>query len=103
MALIPKVQVTDPVTASQVNRFQDTLRAAVNPFLSAMTPGNSVSVTMTSGTPTPINHLLGRAWTGWYVIDVDAATSIFRVGNANPQEQITLQSVNDADVTLVIF
>ena len=102
--LVPKFQMTDPVTADQVNRMQDGLRQAMNPLLKGFSPGNTVTATLPSGVPTAINHGLGKAWTGWYLVDIDAAASVFRAGSQpNPLVQIVLQSTANVNVVVVVF
>ena len=49
-----------------------------------------------------INHLLGRTMVGWYVVDQDAAASIYRSAPLNDQT-LTLTSNAVTTVNLWVF
>lgn len=76
--------------------------SALNPFLAnLLIQGLPLwSVSLTSGIPRTLNHSLGRNQLGFFIIDQNAAASIFRTQPFNA-ETITLQS--NADVTISLW
>jgi len=81
-------------------------KALIDPFLSRLSL-NSVllqSVSLINGT-TVVNHTLGRKLTGWRVVGIDAAATIYDQQASNPQPDLTLVLVSNAVavVSLEVF
>ena len=96
---VTKVQSSDPV----LNRIQDQLQK-LNPVLAnPLLNGNLVGPVALDTSPVAVNHLLGRNYIGWFVVDIDAAETVFRVGIANPAQVINLQASGACNVKLYCF
>lgn len=79
---------------------QTTWKSQLDPMLS--NPLNKVtilkSVPLASGTNV-INHLLGRAQQGWFIVDIQGAATIYR---SAPFNNLTLTLHSSAAVTVSI-
>lgn len=73
-------------------------KSEIDPVLS--NPLNSISVlenvSLLSGTNT-VNHLLGRTMQGWFLVDLQGASSIHRP-STSPFNSTTLTLISSADV-----
>lgn len=78
----------------------------INPLLSSplATPLILSNVSLSIGT-TVINHKLGKKLTGWNVIGINAAASIYDAQASNQTPQLTLVLISDAPVivNLLVF
>lgn len=57
-------------------------------------------VPLLNGSPTVINHTLGRVLIGWRVIGIDGVARIYDTQATNPRPALTLVLVSDAAVTV---
>lgn len=57
-------------------------------------------IVLTSGVTKQINHLLQRRQQGWFIVDQNAAASVFRTA---PFNALTLSLQSNADVTISIW
>lgn len=94
-----KLQSSDAVQ----NRTQDLIAKAVNPALaSILLNGVPVrNVALASGVALAVNHKLGRQPLGWFMTDIDAAATVFRVSWND--KQIKLQASADVNINLWVF
>ena len=81
---------------------QSNWASQLNPLLAnTLTQGRQVdSVTISSGSPAVINHLLNRMQIGWFLVDNNAPAQIARIAPLN-NKTLTLSS--DAAVTVSIW
>jgi hypothetical protein len=85
---------------------QNSWAAQLNPLL--LDPLNQnvflPNIVLTSGDNT-INHKLGRALQGWFIVRQNAAASLFDKQSTNSMPQLTLVLNTSADVTisLIVF
>lgn len=81
---------------------QSTWSAQINPVLAnPIVNGLQIdSVTISSGSPTVINHLLSRMQQGWMVVDQNAPAKIARIAPLNSK---TLTLSSDASVTISLW
>lgn len=72
-----------------------------NPSLNSVILGN---VSLNNGT-TVVNHLLGRKLTGWRIIRINAAATIYdqQASNQMPESTLVLVSNAVATVSLEVF
>ena len=107
MIQIPKLQITDPVTAAQVNRMQDQNNKLQNPVLKNCLLLYGVpqkALAFTASTPMAVNHGLGRAPLGFFPTNLSAAAVIFKVAaQPNPTLQLILEANADVTADLWIF
>ncbi len=80
--------------------------AILNPFLSNPSLASVIlpNVSLINGNNT-INHMLGRALTGWRVIRISGSSSLYDEQDSNPQPDLTLLLHSSAAVvvTLEVF
>lgn len=78
--------------------------ATINPILAIpMLNGNQIStVTLLTGVPKAINHLLGRMPQGWMLTDNTANAVVWRTQEFN-QFSVVLESSADTTVSFWIF
>lgn len=66
--------------------------------------GTQVIATLTTGSQSRIAHGLGRAWTGWFIVDKRQAGDLWSVGNAAQADKyLTVSGSLGGRVSLWIF
>jgi hypothetical protein len=72
----------------------------INPLLSNQLNGVSIlsGINLISGS-TVINHLLGKQMSGWFIVDINGAATIYR---SKPLNNLTLTLTSNAAVTVDI-
>lgn len=81
---------------------QTVWKAAISPAIASdIVQGQIIRAKLTAGNTT-FNHLLSRQMVGWYIVDVDAATEIYRSGPLNDQT-LTLNSSAPCSVSVWVF
>lgn len=84
-------QLMQSTWAAQINP------VLANPILSGLQIDN---VTISSGSPAVINHLLSRMQQGWFIVDTNAPSRIARIAALNSK---TLTLSSDAAVTVSLW
>jgi hypothetical protein len=81
---------------------QQSWKAAIQPVLSnEVNQGILIEADLVTGNNT-INHLLGRKPNGWFIADIDAASTIYRSAAFNSLT-LTLHSSANCAVKLWVF
>lgn len=80
---------------------QNSWAAQINPLLSQPLNNGLIlkNISLINGT-TVVNHLLGRNLQGWFLVDSDAAATIYR---SAPKNNLTLTLTSDAALLADIF
>ena len=86
-----------------VNQLQENMEQAINPVLKSQIIDGIIikDVEVLTGTPKTINHLLGRAITGYAVIKRNASSQIW--DSANDKRTLTLNSSANVTINLWVF
>ncbi len=81
---------------------QSTWSSLIDPVLAnPIVNGRQVeNVTISSGSPAVINHLLSRMQQGWFVTDINAPAKIARIAPLNSK---TLTLSSDASVSISLW
>lgn len=97
MALVTYQGVDQPLQL-----MQSTWKAQIDPVLAnPIVNGLQIdNVTISSGSPAVINHLLARMQQGWFVVDNNAPSKIARIAPLNAK---TLTLSSDAAVTVSLW
>lgn len=102
MATLNKLNTQDELQ----NRIQDNTKKAVNQLSSnSLTSGNTLtSIALTAGDNT-INHKLGKALTGWFIVRLRGASTIYdkQDSNKTPEQTLVLNSSAGVTVDLYVF
>jgi hypothetical protein len=74
--------------------------STLNPIIANPLNGTTIlkSIELTNGV-TVVNHLLGRLMQGWFIVDINAAATIYR---SQPMNNLTLTLTSSAAVTVNI-
>jgi hypothetical protein len=101
--MIPKFQkitTSDRVT----NQIQDNITKVVNPLTNIPLNSGSLlqSVSLVSGVNS-VNHKLGRALVGWFIVRQRAAASVYDTQDTNLTPTLTLILVSSANVVVDLF
>lgn len=100
MALLPQFQgADDPVLQMMQNRWAAILNPVISNPLNVVTILESVS--LVSGANT-INHLLQRKMQGWFILDLNAAVTIYRSQPMN-DKTLVLTSSGTAVCNIGVF
>jgi hypothetical protein len=99
-----KINTTNP----ELMRVQDAVAESVNVLNDALLAEARlvVGIAVTSGSPTAVAHGLGRPVQGWFVVDADGATQVWRVQPAPvdaPNKLLFLQASASANISIVVF
>lgn len=90
-----------------VRRLEDAVDDVVRPLSSnPLLDGRLIEgVAITSGTTKLVDHGLGRAWRGWYVVDRNANANVYRdtASRAEASRQLALLASATVTVTLWVF
>jgi len=83
---------------------QQNLVRVLNPIFSTQTLGGNIlsNVALTTGSNT-INHKLGRVLSGWQIIRLRAASTIFDTQDSNQTPQLTLTLNSSAPVVCDLY
>jgi hypothetical protein len=101
--MIGKLQIittSDRVT----NQIQQNVAKVVNPLTGIPLNSGIIlnSVSLVTGANS-VNHLLGRALVGWFIVRQRAAGSVYDTQDANPTPTFTLALVSSANIIVDIF
>jgi hypothetical protein len=100
-----KKQLSD--TDPALNRAQDKMAEFVKPFVnSPIIDGRLVKdVVLIAGTPTNVNHGLGREIIGWFLAGNSANSVVWDLQASNPlkKQLLKLQASANTTVTLWVF
>lgn len=88
-----------PQGGRQFESISDAIKGAST---SGLNGGRKIDVTVTA-TAQKIAHGLGRPYTGFFVINSDAAVSVYSPSSDEPSKFITIQASGPANVTLWVF
>jgi hypothetical protein len=101
--MIGKLQII-ATTDRVINQIQTNVSKVVNPLTTV--PLNSgfilESIPLTTGANS-VNHLLGRALVGWFIVRQRSAATVYDTQDTNPTPTLTLNLVSSADVSVDIF
>jgi hypothetical protein len=90
-----------------IDQMQTKWKSQIDPVLgNQLLQGQLLSgVVLNSGTPTVVNHGLGRKLVGWFVVGIDAAATIYdsQASNQTPQTTLILNSNAVCTVNLWVF
>lgn len=95
-----KITTSDRV----INQIQDNITKVVNPLTNIpLNSGNLLtSVSLVSGLNT-VNHKLGRALVGWFIVRQRAAASVYDTQDTNLTPTLTLNLSSSANVIVDLF
>lgn len=96
------IQQTGPIVLPRdFSLLQTTWAAQINPVLAQPLNSGVIlrSVPLLMGSNV-INHLLGRMLQGWFLVDVDAAVTVYR---SAPKNALTLTLTSSAAATADLF
>lgn len=94
---LPVFQTSDRILSQMQTQWSSQLNPMLgNPSLSIRILKN-VKLSMGSNT---INHLLGKDLTGWRIVRIRAAATIFDTQDSNARPELTLILVSDSPVTI---
>lgn len=96
-----KIQSPDRV----MNTIQDNVETALRPLLTnPLLDGTLIEgVSIVTGTPKTIEHGLGRAARGWFVISPQAEASVWETSSALPTKTLILNSSANIDLKLWVY
>ena len=101
--MIPKYQkITTPDRIT--NQIQDNIGKVVNPLTTIPLNSGSLlpSVSLVSGANS-VNHKLGRALVGWFIVRQRSAASVYDTQDTNTTPTLTLNLVSSANVVVDLF
>lgn len=89
---------------SNINRIQDNLVRTLNPVFNTPILGGNIlqNIPLIVGT-NAINHKLGRALQGWYLVRKRGPAEIYDTQDANTTPTKTLLLITDTDVVVDIY
>jgi hypothetical protein len=101
--MIGKLQMIT-TTDRIINQIQQNTAKVVNPLTTVPLNSGSIlpNVTLVTGANS-VNHLLGRALVGWFLVRQRSAASIYDTQDTNLTPTLTLSLVSSADVVVDIF
>lgn len=78
--------------------------AALNPLLAlSLVNGQQIDgIILSAGVPFAVYHSLGQKPSGWFVVDTNAATTVFRTQPFSPKT-LTLQSSANATISIWVY
>jgi hypothetical protein len=88
-----------------INQLQGNIENSVTPLVNKTQNDSTIlsSISLTTGVNT-ISHKLGYPLSGWKIIDIDAAASVFRVQSSmNTSTFLYLQSSAPCTVSIEVF
>jgi hypothetical protein len=98
--IFQKITTSDRV----INQIQDNIGLVVNPVAAIpLNSGNLLQqVSLLSGSNS-VNHKLGRALIGWFLVRQRAAASVYDTQDTNPTPTLTLNIVASTDCVVDIY
>lgn len=96
---LPKIRNKD----ADFQLMQDKWASILNPVIELPLSSSNIltSIPLAIGVNV-INHLLARKMQGWFISDIDAASTIYRSAPLN-DKTITLNSSANCNINLVVF
>lgn len=84
--------------------YQTQLQKSLQPiFANPINYGNILKGVALIAGQTSVNHLLNRAYQGWFVVDVTGATIIYASPSPDPTQSLILNSSAPVTVSLLVF
>lgn len=95
-----KITTSDRIT----NQIQDNISKVTTPLTAIPLNSGSLlqSVSLVSGANS-VNHKLGRALVGWFIVRQRAAASVYDTQDTNPTPTLTLNLVSSANVVVDVY
>lgn len=87
-----------------ITQMQNTWATQLDPLIkNPLTQGQLLqNVVLINGT-TVVNHKLGRKLTGWFIVGINGAATVFDNQASNQSPQLTLSLTSNAAVTVNIW